>query len=173
MKAVKQTAGTHFNSSGYLIALALVLFSGTGLMAGLLTRQLAGALRGSESTTLAPADLTATAGAITPSAAGAFELQVAVTPNPVKSGQTVQVVVTAVAKQTSAPVAGVRCTLVQTNDSLPLTGWPSPVTTDSTGRAQWSVDVPQSASGPYTVAVRGDGPSGYRFSWHVSLTVNS
>lgn len=173
MKAVKQTAGTHFTSSGYLIALALVLFSGTGLMAGLLTRQVAGALRGSESPTLAPADLTATAGATTPSAAGAFELQVAVTPNPVKAGQAVQVVVTAIAAHTSSPLGGVRCTLVQTSDSLPLATWPSPVTTDSTGHAQWSVDVPQTASGPYTVSLRGDGPSGYRFSWHVSLTVNS
>lgn len=174
MRSVKQTPNSHFTSSGYFVALALVLFSGTGLMAGLFTRQVAGALRaGGGAPVLSPADRTATAGANTPTAPGAFELQLSVAPNPVHVGQTLQVTVTAVVPHTVTPVPGVRCALTQTGGNLPLTPWPGAMTGDAAGRAQWSVVVPQTPPGSYAISIRGDGAHGYWVSRYVTLSVTA
>src|SRR5581483_9708427 len=97
----------------------LVLFSASGLLAGVLTRQVASVLRTStgSTSTLAPVDLTATAGAVTPASPSAFVLQVATSPASAKAGQTVQVAVTALGKTASTPMSGIHCSLVSTTDS--------------------------------------------------------
>lgn len=153
----------------------LVLFSASGLLTGVLMRHFASALRPTAgSSTLAAADLTATANAATPTSTGGFTLHVVVTPATAKAGQTVQVAITALAVTATTPMAGVRCSLVQTPDSLALTPWPDPVTTDSSGHAQWSIAVPSSTTpGPYSLSVRGDGPTGYRYTWRQALNVTA
>lgn len=172
MRAVKQAHATPFTSTAYFVALMLVLFSASGLLAGVLTKQVASALRPNtgNTSTLPPAALTATAGAVTPAATG-FDLQLTVTPNPVKAGQSLQIVVTTTATQTTDPLPGVLCSLVQNGNSLPLATWPPTQTTDSSGRAQWSVEVPPTITGQYTVYARGDGAHGYWKTHWVTLTV--
>lgn len=174
VRAVKQSPSVPFTSSAYFVALMLVLFSASGLLTGVVMRKFAASLRPpSGSSNLASADMTATAGAITPTSPAAFTLHVAVSPTSAKVGQTIQIAVSALGNAASAPVAGVRCSLVMTADSLALSPWPDPVTTDSAGHAQWSITVPQTTTpGPYTLSLRGDGPTGYRFTWRQTLSIS-
>lgn len=171
-----QERATRFTSSGFFIALLLVVFSASGLMAGVVTRQVANASgpRGQTRVATPTASATATSAPTdgTPSATGTFTLKVTLSTQRAKAGQTIQVQVAARGPDGVSPVAGVRCSLVQP-DSGPqlLATLPAPHLTDATGQAAWNVTVPdQTAPGAYQVAAHGDGTA-YHFDAYATLTV--
>ncbi len=184
--AVKTTAGSRFTSSGIFIALLLVAFSASGLMAGLMARQVSGmAVGGQPTSTVLPADAqTATAAAanVTPTALGSFALKVQLTPNSARIGQTVQLTVTACTPSTdpacapnTTPLPGVLCTLLQPPSAPSLSGaWPFPLLTDSSGQARWSLALAdQMTPGAYQISVRGEGAAynGKAYNWSGSWTL--
>ena len=177
-----KTAGSRFASSGPFIALLLIAFSASGLMAGVLVRHVSGPLASGQPTSpaLSAADLTATAAAnVTPLASGSFALKIQLSPNPARAGQTVQVTVTACAPDitpacgpNTTPLGGVTCTLLQTPTSPAWSGtWPLPLPTDASGQARWSLVLPsQIVPGGYQVSAHGDG-TGYKGTWNTTLVV--
>lgn len=179
-----KTAGSRFTSSGLFIALLLVAFSASGLMAGLMARQVSGRGAGAQptSTALSSAAQTATAAAnVTPTASGTFALKIQLSPYSVRVGQSVQVTVMACTPYTdlacgpnTTPLPGVICTLQQTPNAPSSSGaWPSPLTTDSSGQAIWGLLLSsQMAPGSYEIAVRGD-TAAYHASRKTTLVVTA
>lgn len=166
---IKPSTATRFTSSGWFVALLLIAFSGSGLMAGVMARQVGSfSLGGSPQAPALASQTTAT----TPSTTGKFDLRVQLTPNPVRAGQSVQLVVTAYTA-TSAPVADVRCTPLQTATAPSFTVWPGAVATDATGQARWSLQLAdQTPPGSYQVYVQGESAS-YHGRWFGTLVVAS
>jgi len=181
-----KTAGSRFASSGPFIALLLIAFSASGLMAGMLARQVSGPTAGAQptSTALTSAEQTATAAAnTTPTGSGTFALKVQLAPISARAGQTVQLTVMACAPDippapacgpNTTPLPGVLCTPQQTANAPTLSGaWPGAQTTDSDGLAHWSLALAsQMAPGSYQVSVHGDG-TGYRGTWNATLVVTA
>jgi hypothetical protein len=172
--AMKTATGSRFTSSGVFIALLLVVFSASGLMAGMLTRQVSGlAWSGGSSGALPSAAQTATAAAanVTPAAPGAFALRIALAPNPARAGQTLQITVTAFNPTSSLAAPGVLCTPLQTASAPQFGVWPGPQTTDASGQARWSVALAsQTTPGSYQVYVKGEGAA-FHGSWYGTLVV--
>jgi hypothetical protein len=179
-----KTAGSRFASSGPFIALLLIAFSASGLMAGMLARQVSGPTAGAQptSTGLSSAEQTATAAAnSTPTGSGSFALKVQLAPNPIHIGQTMQLTVTACAPDTkpvcgpnSTTMPGVLCTPQQTSSAPTFSdAWPLAQPTDSAGQAHWTLAVSsQTTPGAYQIAVHGDG-TGYSGNWYGTLVVTA
>jgi hypothetical protein len=175
---VQHQRATRFTSSGFFIALLLVAFSASGLMAGLVTRQVAGASERRGPTARATATPTATATTAptdgTPFATSAFALSLLLTPSRIKAGQTLQIQATAHTTDGETPVPGVRCALVPPDAGPQLFATlPGPQLTDASGQAAWNVVVlDQTAPGAYKVSLRGDGAS-YHWTGFTTLTVTA
>gem|GEM_PF-5461357 len=162
--------------SGAVIAALLILFVVSGLMAGALTRLvitspsiiLVG--RGAPSPTPRTSVASPTATQAPSQVTGQFILNISVTPKSAAPGQTMQVVVVATRDDGQTPVAGLLCSLQADSHFGPplLTQWPSPVTTDATGRAAWTLTVPNSAPGTYTI---GDYAKGIGWSYRGYIAV--
>jgi hypothetical protein len=160
-------AGSRNTASGWFVAALLIAFSASGLMAGLVTRQLGSFSLGASPTVPAASFPTSTA---TTSAAGAFNLKVQLAPNPARVAQPVQLTVTAFTSSSTA-VANVRCTLLQTPNAPTFDPWPGALTTDTTGQARWILSLDsQTPPGSYQVYVQGDSAS-YHGRWFGTLVV--
>jgi hypothetical protein len=172
--AVRAIGGSRFTSSGYVAALLLVAFSATGLMAGMLTRQVSGmaSRRGAPQSLPATAQTATAAAALTPSGAAKFTLKVVLAPNPARVGETVQLTVTAYTGSSQA-VPGVVCTPQQTANAPTFAAWPGAQTTDGSGQARWSIDLAsQTPPGSYQVSVKGES-AGFKGSWYGTLVVSN
>jgi hypothetical protein len=180
--ASTRLTSSRLTSSGLFVAALLVVFSISGLMAGMVTRQITTVAVSSgvpATATLSSAAQTATAAANgTPTASGAFALKVQLVPNTARIGQTVQLTVMACTLDcgpNTLPLPGVLCTLQQTPSAPSLNGaWPSPLLTDSGGQARWPLALAsQMAPGAYQISVKGDGAAynGKAYSWSGSWTL--
>ncbi len=167
--AMKSAPSARLTSSGWFIALLLVAFSASGLLAGMLTRQIGGVAVGSSPPAASP---TSTQGAVDASAAGVFTLKVQFAPNPARAGQTLQITVTAYTPS-SVAVARVQCTPLQQAGAPGFDVWPDPQPTDANGQARWSVTLAsQTAPGSYPLNVQGDGAL-YKGHWFGTLVVTA
>ena len=167
--------------SGAVIALLLLLFAATGLMAGALTHILVispSIIQGGAPTTHSQATHTPTVATPTATTApvavtGVFTLSIAVSPADVTltPGQTIQVNVQALRPDGRTPVAGLRCVLGAPTGSQPLLAqWPAPVVTNSAGRAMWTITVPSTASGKYKIEAHASDGS-YSYVYMMSVTI--
>lgn len=168
--------------SGAVIALLLLLFAATGLMAGALTHILVvspgvipgGALTTHRQPTTPPSAPTPTATTAPIAVTGTFTLSIAVSPADVtlSPGQTIQVNVQALRPDGQTPVAGLKCVLGAPTGSRPLlTQWPAPAVTDATGRANWTITVPAAASGKYKLEATAHASDGSYYYVYMSVTV--
>ena len=169
--------------SGAVIALLLLLFAATGLMAGALTHILVispSIIQGGAPTTHSQATHTPTVATPTATTApvavtGVFTLSIAVSPADVTltPGQTIQVDVQALRPDGRTPVAGLRCVLSAPAGSRPLLArWPAPAVTDATGRANWTITVPSTASGKYKIEATAHASDGSYYFVYMSVTVS-
>jgi hypothetical protein len=145
-----------------LSALVLAACSATGLVTGVITRQVASAAAPVRTSILAQATSTPTAPRPTatsvPTSPAVSSSQFAVSisvfgqPHP---GQDIQVAASVLAAD--SPVAGARCTLASDAGSDPLLQtWPDAVNTDATGKCAWTITLPQqTAPGAYRIRVDG------------------
>jgi hypothetical protein len=179
---VEQDHATRRPVSGFFVALLLVLFAASGLLAGVYTRQVANASAGAPLTSASPTAIsTASATAsLTPAARGPFELVLSATPSALKAGQSLQVQALARVPHTDTPVAGIRCTLGQQSTSVPqlVPTWPDPQVTSASGQVAWILTIAAgTAPGPYTLEVAGDSApydsTSYSGHWLTTVTVLS
>lgn len=153
-------------------AFVLALCSATGLMAGVVTRQVASAAAPARTPVLAHATSTfaepmptATATSAptnTAASSNLFAVSVSVS-GQAHPGQDIQV--SASASASDSPVAGVKCVLGPDTSSDPLLQtWPDATTTDATGKCGWSITLPQqTALGSYRIRV--DGSTAQYHAW--------
>lgn len=163
--------------SGAVIAALLILFAASGLMAGALTRLVVTSPsiilvgRGAPSPTPGASVPSPTATQAPSQVSGQFILNISVTPKNAAPGQTMQVVVVAT-RNDGTPVAGLLCSLQTDSYFGPslLTQWPAPVVSDASGQATWTLTVPNSAPGTYTI---GDYAKGVTWSYrgHVAVSI--
>jgi hypothetical protein len=156
-------------------AFVLALCSATGLMAGVITRQVASAAAPARTPVLAQATSTLTEPLSTSTATSAptntaassnqFAVSVSVS-GQAHPGQDIQV--SASASVGDAPVAGVKCILGPDTGSAPLLQtWPDATTTDTTGKCGWSITLPhKTAPGAYRIRV--DGSTAQYHAWSFS-----
>jgi len=143
-------------------AFVLALCSTTGLLTGVITREVASAaapaqtlaiVQATATPTIASATATVTSLPTSTTGAGsqfAVSINVSGQPHP---GQNLEI--SANASSSGAPVAGARCTLGADagSDSL-LQTWPDATATDATGKCAWTVTLPeQTALGSYRIRV--------------------
>ncbi len=168
--------------SGAVIALLLLLFAATGLMAGALTHILVvspGILQGgggapSRQPTHTPTLPTPTATTAPVAVTGAFTLSIAISPADVAlaPGQKFQVNVQALRPNGQTPVAGLRCVLsAPTGSRQLLTKWPAPAVTDANGHASWTITVPAHAAGKYKIEATGHASDGSYYYVYMTITV--
>lgn len=166
--------------------LALLTFATIGLLAGALThaltsRQAPGAsgsgpvISGSPpalSATVTPASADATVTSTTSNQQSGFILGITLSQRTATVGQTFTV--TAVATANGAPVSGLSCTLRAPTDGPTglLATWPAAATTDSNGKATWTITVPSVAPGTYGVEVDAIGAHRYEFHRYASIQVS-
>jgi hypothetical protein len=184
--AGSRSGGTRQQPSGMLIALILVLSSVTGLVAGVMTRQVASAsaIPGSQQSTgsqhgcatqvsTSTSSATAALSSITP-----YKLVATMTPNRVKVCQPFQI--TVVARSSSGgslPIAGVRCALVNPSEGpsdvgSALQAAATPQVTDTTGQVSWTATFGSEVkAGQYQIDVRGGDGQSYHYTWHATVTV--
>jgi len=145
-------------------AFVLALCSATGLLTGVITREVASAAAPADTPILAQATATPTTAPPTATATSAptntpgignqFAVSISISGQS-HPGQSIEV--SASATTAGAPVAGARCTLGPEvgSDSL-LQTWPDETTTDTTGKCGWAIILPeQTAPGSYRIRVDG------------------
>jgi hypothetical protein len=153
-------------------AFVLALCSATGLLAGVITRQVASAAAPAHTPVMALATSTVTTplptatetSAPTSTAASSNQFAVSVSVSgQAHPGQDIQV--SASASAGDSPVAGVKCALGPDTGSDPLLQtWPDATTTDARGRCGWSITLPaQTALGSYRIRV--DGSTALYHAW--------
>jgi hypothetical protein len=144
-------------------AFVLALCSATGLLTGVITREVASAAplqtraltQATATPTTAPATATATSlPTSTPGSSNQFAVSISVVGQP-HPGQSLEI--SASASSAGAPVAGARCTLGADAGSDPLLQtWPDATTTDSAGKCAWTFTLPaQTVLGSYRIRVDG------------------
>jgi hypothetical protein len=145
-------------------AFVLALCSATGLVTGLITREVAGAAAlpltpalAQATATATTAPPTATASSVptnTPGAGNQFAVTISISGQP-HPGQAIAI--SGSVSTDGAPVAGARCTLGAETGSDPLLQtWPDATTTDATGKCAWMITLPeQTALGSYRIRVDG------------------
>jgi hypothetical protein len=141
-------------------AFVLALCSATGLLTGVITREVASAAAPAQTAAIAQATATPTAATATslptstPGASKQFAVSISVSgqPHPAQNLE-----ISASASSSGAPVAGARCTLGADVGSAPLLQtWPDATTTDLAGKCAWTVTLPdQTALGSYRIRVDG------------------
>ena len=144
-------------------AFVLALCSATGLLTGVITREVASAAPANTpalaQTTATPtiAPPTATATSIptnTPGSSNQFAVSISVA-GQAHPGQ--GIAISGSISKAGAPVSGARCTLGAEAGSDPLLqAWPDETTTDATGKCSWAITLPeQTALGSYRIRVDG------------------
>ncbi|HEY7091754.1 MAG TPA: hypothetical protein VH393_01155 [Ktedonobacterales bacterium] len=144
-------------------AFVLALCSATGLLTGVITREVASAApantlalaQATATPTIAPATATATSiPTNTPGSSNQFAVSISISGQP-HPGQGIGI--TGSISKAGAPVAGARCTLGAEagSDSL-LQTWPDETMTDATGKCAWAITLPeQTALGSYRIRLDG------------------
>jgi hypothetical protein len=144
-------------------AFVLALCSATGLLTGVITREVASAApanthalaQATATPTSAPPTATATSVPTnTPGAGNQFAVSISISGQP-HPGQ--GITISGGVAKAGAPVAGARCTLGPEagSDSL-LQTWPDETTTDTTGTCAWTIILPeQTIPGSYRIRVDG------------------
>ena len=144
-------------------AFVLALCSATGLLTGVITREVASAApaytpalaQATATPTIAPPTATATSiPTNTPGSGNQFAVSISISGQP-HPGQ--GIAISGSISKAGAPVAGARCTLGAEAGSDPLLQtWPDETTTDTTGTCAWAITLPeQTASGAYRIRVDG------------------
>lgn len=144
-------------------AFVLALCSATGLLTGVITREVASAApantpalaQTTATPTIAPPTATATSVPTnTPGSGNQFAVSVNISGQP-HPGQ--GIAISGSISKAGAPVAGARCTLGAEAGSDPLLqAWPDETTTDATGKCSWAITLPeQTALGSYRIRVDG------------------
>ncbi len=158
------TKGKSRRAPLFLSAFVLSACSATGLVTGVITRQVASAAapvrtpvlaQATSTPTAPPPTSTATSVPTSPPVSGnQFVVSISVSGQP-HPGQDIQVAASVVAA--GSPVAGARCTLGPDAGSDPLLQtWPDAANTDATGKCAWTITVPQqTAAGAYRIRVDG------------------
>jgi hypothetical protein len=153
-------------------AFVLALCSATGLLTGVITREVASAAalpltpahaQATSTPTTAPPTATATGVPTnTPGASNQLAVSISISGQP-HPGQ--GIAISGSVSKAGAPVAGARCTLGAEAGSDPLLQtWPDETTTDATGVCSWTLTLPeQTALGSYRVRV--DGYSAQYHAW--------
>jgi len=156
-------------------AFVLALFSATGLLTGVITREVAGAAAAPLTPALAQATATPTTASPTATATGiptntpgsvnqfAVSISISGQPHP---GQ--EIAISGGVSKAGAPVAGARCTLGAEAGSDPLLQtWPDEMTTDATGTCAWTITLPkQTALGSYRIRL--DGYTAQYHAWSIA-----
>jgi len=175
IKSVKETSGGR-RAPLFMAAFVLALCSATGLLTGVITREVASAASVAPATilaqatstpTLAPTPTLTSSPTSAPAASNQFVVSVAVAGQP-HPGQNVQVSASTVTADSGAPVVGANCALgpVAGGETL-LQVWPDPATTDTMGKCGWAITIPQqTAPGAYRVRV--DGYTTQYHAWAVT-----
>jgi hypothetical protein len=158
-------------------AFVLALCSATGLLTGVITREVASAAGATRMPSLAQATSTpttqpptATTTSVPTSApvnGNQFTVSIGVAGQP-HPGQSIQVSASAASADTGAPVVGARCMLgPDTNGAPLLPTWPDAVMTDTTGKCAWAITLPeQTTAGAYHIRV--DGYTAQYHAWSVT-----
>lgn len=168
-----------------MTVIVLLACSATGLLAGVFARALASGQptgrtpsgpvisgtppgQGSATPTLTPAPT------ITPLSSDttrSFTLSLQVAPRTTTAGDTLAV--TVVATSNGVPVSGLTCELRAPKSGPPglLTAWPTPVSTDATGTATWTLTAPSVAPGTYGIEVYAENVHHYNAYQYVTVTV--
>ncbi|HEX3270212.1 MAG TPA: hypothetical protein VHR15_06155 [Ktedonobacterales bacterium] len=144
-------------------AFVLALCSATGLLTGVITREVASAApantpalaQATATPTTAPPTATATSiPTNTPGSSNQFAVSISVA-GQAHPGQ--GIAINGSISKAGAPVAGARCTLGAEAGFDPLLQtWPDETTTDATGKCSWSITLPeQTAPGSYRIRVDG------------------
>jgi len=168
--------------SGAVVALLLLLFAATGLMAGALTHILVispaiiqgGAPAAHHQPTPTSTAPTPTATTAPVAVSGAFTLSIAVSPADVAlaPGQQIQVNVQALRPNGQTPVAGLKCVLgAPTGSRSLLARWPTPAVTNAAGRATWTITVPSKATGKYKIEATAHASDGSYYYVYMSVSV--
>ena len=148
----------------FMSAFVLALCSATGLLTGVISREVASAAAPAQTPAIVQATATPTSAAATATATGiptstvgagnqfAVSISVSGQPHP---GQNLEI--SANASASGAPVAGARCTLgADAGSDTLLQTWPDATTTDAAGKCAWTVTLPeQTALGSYRIRVDG------------------
>ena len=119
------------------------------------------------------ATLAAIATSTASSSATGFSLSIALSSRTLSAGETFTVTVTATTTD-GAPVSGLSCMLRAPTDGPPglFTTWPAPMTTDSDGRATWTLTAPLVAAGTYGIEVDAIGAHHYEFHRYTTLQIS-
>ena len=155
-------------------AFVLALCSATGLLTGVITREVASAApaytpalaQATATPTNAPPTATATSiPTNTPGSGNQFAVSISISGQP-HSGQ--GIAISGSISKAGAPVAGARCTLGAEAGSDPLLQtWPDATTTDATGKCAWTITLPQlTAPGVYRIRV--DAYSAQYHAWSIA-----
>lgn len=158
-------------------AFVLALCSATGLLTGVISREVASAAAFTRTPVLAQATSTPTTAQPTATATSAptstpinsnqFTVSVGVAGQP-HPGQDIQVSASAANAATGAPVVGARCVVGPDANGAPLLQtWPDAVMTDATGKCAWAISLPeQTVAGSYRIRV--DGYTAQYHAWSVA-----
>jgi hypothetical protein len=154
-------------------AFVLALCSATGLLTGVITREVANAAAAAPTSPLVQATATAATTALptvtatsvatsTTAAGNQFAVSITVSGQP-HPGQGIEV--SANASSGGAPVVGARCTLGPDagSESL-LQTWPGETTTDASGNCVWAIILPQQTV-PGSYRIRVDGYTAQYHAW--------
>jgi hypothetical protein len=178
-----------------VVALILLTCVITGLIAGAGTRQLVAGLAlhdsgtssgigsrstgspGSSATATSIPDPSPSAGATaTSSSQGGltgFSVQAQVSPSSVSVGQRFTVTATALAKDSTAPLEGVSCSIGAAGGATLFAEWPAAVLTNTKGIAAWILQAPNVAPGTYQMKVQGNGSRGYYVFIDASIVITA
>ena len=158
-----ETKGKSRRAPLLMSAFVLALCSATGLLTGVITREVASAApantpalaQATATPTTAPPTATATSiPTNTPGSSNQFAVSISVA-GQAHPGQ--GIAINGSISKAGAPVAGARCTLGAEAGSDPLLQtWPDETTTDTTGTCAWAITLPeQTAPGSYRIRVDG------------------
>lgn len=159
-----ETKGKSRRAPLLMSAFVLALCSATGLLTGVITREVASAAAPPQTPVLAQTTATSTTAPPTATATGIptnttgssneFDVSINITGQP-HPGQ--GIAISGSISKAGAPVASARCTLGAEAGSDPLLQtWPGETTTDATGMCAWTVTLPeQTALGSYRIRVDG------------------
>jgi hypothetical protein len=168
----------------FVVAVVLLACAAMGLIAGSFAHTLARA-SGGATATLAPvisgsppaaaatatSNPTDTAAVPPPNTQSGFTLEISVSARTLTVGQTFTITVTATTH--GVPVQGLLCSLRSPVGGPPglLSSWPAAVTSDATGRAQWTVTVPSVAPATYGIEAYAVGSHHYEFHRYATVVV--